>query len=262
MARAALRSGRRVLASAIGVAVAWVQPLEPAFVRAGRAWSRRSRVAGTVYALAQDTLVARLSHRGRPRYREIHIRGIEIWADITDAPARYAYFYSGGRERGVADAVMTALAADDVCICAGAHAPFFAIIAARSVGRGGHVIVFEPRADARTALAFAVDRNDVEGVVEIVPAALASLDDWLAARADLEPRVRCVKIDVPGGEAKIVEGMGRVLASPRMTIVCTTNVGSQADAALSRAGFVRHPLERGAYAYGAFVYVRTQQRSD
>jgi hypothetical protein len=39
-------------------------------------------------------------------------------------------------------------------------------------------------------------------------------------------------------------------------VICETTTGSDADAALEAAGFVRHRIERGGLAYGNFLYVR------
>ncbi|HEY2433651.1 MAG TPA: FkbM family methyltransferase [Vicinamibacterales bacterium] len=85
---------------------------------------------------------------------------------------------------------------------------------------------------------------------------LTTLDDWMASRPGLAQRVRCVKIDVEGAEARVLAGMPRLLAEPRLTIVCETTTGGAADRSLGTAGFHRERLEAGAESYGNFLYVR------
>jgi FkbM family methyltransferase len=87
-----------------------------------------------------------------------------------------------------------------------------------------------------------------------------TLDAWLAANADLVPRVACIKIDVEGAEARVVAGMAHTLASYDGTIICETTIDSEADEALARAGFARRRLERGTSSSGNFLYVRRNRR--
>lgn len=89
----------------------------------------------------------------------------------------------------------------------------------------------------------------------IVP--LTTLDGWMAARVDLSRRVRCIKIDVEGAEARVLAGMPRLLQERSlMTVLCETTVGSPADATLAAAGFERRRIEPGSGPYGNFLYVR------
>jgi FkbM family methyltransferase len=85
---------------------------------------------------------------------------------------------------------------------------------------------------------------------------MTTLDDWMASRPGLARRVRCVKIDVEGAEARVLAGMPRLLGEPRLTIVCETTTGGAADRSLSAAGFQRERIETGAGSYGNFLYVR------
>jgi FkbM family methyltransferase len=57
---------------------------------------------------------------------------------------------------------------------------------------------------------------------------------------------RVVKIDVEAAEARVVQGMPRLLASGQPSyVVCETAIGGEADRALQQAGYDRWALERG-----------------
>jgi FkbM family methyltransferase len=295
--RAPLRAARAAIAGAIASAVDRVPSLEPWFVRAGRSVARRSRLGGGAYWFAQESLIAKLQARN-DCYREVEVRSIPLVVDVTDATGRFPYFYAQPYEKGVTDAIITALRAGDVFLDVGANIGYFSTLAARLVGPSGRVIAFEPHAGARAALLANTERNGVAGLVEIVPIALAeregdmtlyttddftsystldptlspmrsvatfkasaeiqatTLDRWLEGRPELSARVRCIKIDVEGAEARVIAGMQRSLQSTGLTVICETTTGSDADAALEAAGFVRHRIERGGLAYGNFLYVR------
>ena len=86
---------------------------------------------------------------------------------------------------------------------------------------------------------------------------VSTLDVWMAARSEVSRRVRCIKIDVEGAEARVLAGMPRQLQSRTLVaIVCETTIGSPADAALAAAGFQRRRVEPGSGPYGNFLYVR------
>ena len=96
-------------------------------------------------------------------------------------------------------------------------------------------------------------------VATLSPAAVVhvtTLDEWMASHRELLPRVRCVKIDVEGAEARVIAGMTATLQLPHVTIVCETTIGSAADTALARAGFTRRRIEPDAESYGNFLYAR------
>jgi FkbM family methyltransferase len=83
-----------------------------------------------------------------------------------------------------------------------------------------------------------------------------TLDGWLAGRPDVARRVRCIKIDVEGAEARVLAGMRQTLRAPTLTILCETTLGSPADKALAAAGFTWRRIEPGAATYGNFLYLR------
>lgn len=295
--RGPLRGARATLAAAVAAAVGRRPSLEPWLVRTGRSMARRSRFGGGLYWFVQESLITRLQQGGN-RYREVQIRNIPLVVDVTDPTGRYPYFYSKPYEKAVTDAIITALRPGDVFLDVGANIGYFSTLAARLVGKSGRVIAFEPHAGARAALRANAERNDVEGIVEIVPMALAereadftlyatgeftsystlepdlspmrsvaafhpatvihatTMDGWLAGRPDIATRVRCIKIDVEGAEARVVAGMQQSLQPSGVTIICETTIGSDADVALERAGYQRHRIERGTLSYGNFLYVK------
>lgn len=83
-----------------------------------------------------------------------------------------------------------------------------------------------------------------------------TLDGWMKQRPNLSGRVRCVKIDVEGAEARVLAGMAGTLRAEDVTVVCETILGSPADRILTSAGFQMHRLEASAAPYGNFLYVR------
>ena len=86
-----------------------------------------------------------------------------------------------------------------------------------------------------------------------------TLDGWLAERPALASRVRCIKIDVGGGEARVLAGMTETLRPLGLTLICDTTIGRDADDLLGRAGFQRHRIERGTQPFGHFLYVRPRR---
>jgi FkbM family methyltransferase len=293
----ALRAIRGVLAGMMAGIVSAFPSLEPAFVRAGRAAARRSRLLSGLYWFVQERLMARLRQSGE-RFRVVHVLGRRLQLDITEASGRIPYFYGTPYEPGVTDAVVTALKPGDVFIDVGAHFGYFAVLAAAVVGPRGRVIAFEPQAAARDALETTIQRNEAAARVDVVACALAdttgeatmfvdgragerttiepslgrtrrqvtfqpagtvpitTLDAWLAEYPGLAGRVRCVKIDVEGAEARALAGMAGVLRNRSLTIVCETLTGGRADTLLTQAGFERQRIEAGASSFGNFLYVR------
>jgi hypothetical protein len=89
-----------------------------------------------------------------------------------------------------------------------------------------------------------------------------TLDGWLAERPALASRVRCIKIDVGGGEARVLAGMTETLRPLGLTVICDTTIQSDADDLLHRAGFQRHRIERGTQPFGHFLYVRPRRLTE
>jgi FkbM family methyltransferase len=112
-----------------------------------------------------------------------------------------------------------------------------------------HSTIEPERSRMRTAMAFRPGPR--------VPA--VTFDGWLAERPALASRVRCIKIDVGGGEARVLAGMREALQSPGLTIICETTIRSDADELLESAGYQRHRIERGTQPHGHFLYVRPRR---
>lgn len=168
---APLRAARLTLAGLAAALVARYSSLEPTFVKTGRALARNSHAGGSLYWFAQEALMQRLRHSGH-RYREVAVRNLSLFVDVTDRTGRYPFFYGTLYEKAVTDAVMTALKPGDVFVDVGANIGYFSTMAARLVGASGCVIAFEPNAHARDALRAMAVRNDVDRIIEIVPLAV------------------------------------------------------------------------------------------
>jgi len=85
---------------------------------------------------------------------------------------------------------------------------------------------------------------------------MTTLDGWLRSQPGLARRVRCIKIDVEGAEARVLAGMPATLALRPLTVVCETTLGQRADGILMAAGFQSCRIEPGGSSYGNFLYLR------
>jgi FkbM family methyltransferase len=85
---------------------------------------------------------------------------------------------------------------------------------------------------------------------------VTTLDGWMRANPAVGRRVRCVKIDVEGAEARVLAGMAETLRTGRFSILCETTLGSPADRLLTAAGYRWRRIEPGASTYGNFLYLR------
>lgn len=112
-----------------------------------------------------------------------------------------------------------------------------------------HSTIEPERSRMRTAIAFRPGPR----------VSAVTLDRWLAERPALASRVRCIKIDVGGGEARVLAGMRETLRSHGLTIICETTIRSEADEFLDSAGYQRHRIERGTQPHGNFLYVRPRR---
>jgi FkbM family methyltransferase len=87
--------------------------------------------------------------------------------------ARLLHFYGEPYEPGLSRALRDRLAPGDVFLDIGANIGYFSVLAGRIVGPAGRVVSFEPHPEARSVLQQAVAANDLAGIIEIVPAAVA-----------------------------------------------------------------------------------------
>lgn len=170
-----LRAARATVVEMAAAVVERYPSAGSAFVRAGRELTKRSRLGGGLYWLAQEALMARLRRSGR-RYRQVAVRTLTLQVDITDATGRYPFFYGTPYEQEVTDVVITSLRQGDVFLDVGANIGYFSTIAAKLVGESGQVIAFEPNEQARGELAALAAANRVASIIEIVPFAVAETE--------------------------------------------------------------------------------------
>ncbi len=164
-----------------------------------------------------------------------------------------AVWASGRTELPVQHALERLVEPGSVFFDIGANVGFFTLLGARLVGSSGAVVAFEPHPENAERLRRNVELNSFEHVDIVVQAvsdvsgdrlldarhsATAALlpseqadsaagfvrvettwlDDFLAARPDLEPDV--VKIDAEGHEVEIVRGMLDTLCRRSLVLVC------------------------------------------
>ena len=172
---AVLRALRAAQGRAVGALVAACPVLEGSFIAAGRAVTRRSRLAGTLYWSAETELIRRLIASER-RFRRLQVAGVEVMADVTDGSARLDYFHGEPYEAGLVNALPRLLTPGSVFVDVGANVGFLSILAARLVGPEGRVIAFEPHPGAVERLRLGVAANGVGGTVEVTAAACGAQD--------------------------------------------------------------------------------------
>ncbi len=194
-------------------------------------------------------------------------RGERVWAQVADGPGRGLWLkldpyrevgYLRGRpEPGVLEVLQEHLQEGDCFFDVGAHIGFYALIAARLVGRQGRVVTFEPDAANLSLLQDNARRNDLAQIV-VSPAAVwrrsgrlvfrtpdvgdphtstrrgTVTDDASCASANPTRVVAAVslddycrssvaptliKVDVEGVEAEVIEGAEVLLRTARPTLI-------------------------------------------
>jgi FkbM family methyltransferase len=167
-----LRVMRSIVARAIANVVARFPSVEPGFITVGRWLAGRLPILGTVYWFAQDDLIHELRRSGR-RFRVHEVEGVEVAVDVTDGSARLLHFYGEPYEPCLSRALRERLVPADVFLDIGANIGYFSALAGRTVGPAGRVFAFEPHPGARAVLQQTVAANHLNGIVEVVPAAVA-----------------------------------------------------------------------------------------
>ena len=175
MLRNWLRTLRGALSRVLGAAVAAFPSLEPLFIASGRRAGARSHLISTLYWFAQEDLLRRLRGSSH-RFRVLRVAGVDLAVDVTDATGRLHYFHDEPYEPGLSRAIAARLKPGDVFLDVGANAGYFSLLAGRLVAPGGRVVAFEPHSATAAAMAEAVARNALAGVIEIVPAAVSDRD--------------------------------------------------------------------------------------
>jgi FkbM family methyltransferase len=169
-----------------------------------------------------------------------------------------ARYWRGEHDLEVERALWTAAYPGAVIYDIGAHLGYFALGAARLVGKGGRVVAFDGDPDNVVRLREHMLKNDLAGRLELVHAAVWSkrASDGISFRRGSEPRARggveadgccpvlgngelikvpvitldgfiaggapfpnIVKIDVEGGEAEVLAGAARLFADQRPLVI-------------------------------------------
>jgi FkbM family methyltransferase len=161
----------------------------------------------------------------------------------SDLIERYLFVF-GSWEPSLAAFLRSHLRPGDVFVDVGANVGYFSLLAARAVGSSGQVVAFEPLPTTVAKLRANVDANglenvtvlpvvasDVAGEVEMFSGPSTNLGKSgtapvangraagvvrkvVAAEAiatELWPRIRAIKVDVEGDEARVVRGLRPLL---------------------------------------------------
>ena len=295
--KAWLRTARAAQARAIGAAVAAIPAVEPAFIAGGRRLARRSRTLGTIYWFAQDDLMRRLRRSGRRfrplRVADVEMH-VDV-TDATgrmhyfyDEPYEPELSRAIGERLQPGDVFLdvganvgyfSVLAARRVgntgrVIAFEPHPEALAVLrqAVSVNGVAGTVEVVEAaagRETGRVRLFLSVDSvlsttdpsrspaREHFGFPRSIDVRQVAIDEWLAARSDLVPRIRAIKIDVEGTELQVLEGMRWTMdRCPRAAILCETTEGSEADAFLRARGYRVSLLDARRERFGNYCYER------
>lgn len=293
-----LRAIRAAQARGLGSVVAAFPALEPAFIGTGRWIARRSRLFGTLYWFAQDDLQRRLRASGRRfRPLRVAGLEMQVDVTDATGGMHYFYdepyepemalairrllrpgdvFLDVGANIGFFSVLAGFIVGQTGRVAAfephpDALATLRAAIAVN--GLGGIVEVVEAAVgNAAGAVRFFLSDDPVLSTLDparspardhftfdrSIEVRQLTLDDWLAERQELAPRIRAIKIDVEGAEADVVAGMRRTLAAcPQAAILCETDAGSVADRLLRADGYAAAMLDVRGGRFGNYLYERT-----
>jgi FkbM family methyltransferase len=182
----------------------------------------------------------------------------------------------GASEPTVQRAVETHLKRGDVFYDVGANVGFLSLLAAKSVGPGGHVYCFEPQPSVLPLLTRNLEQNGYSNY-DVIEAAVSdrpgraklelnvrgrsgearltsaraghdtaslhtghAVDVRVVTLDELDlPAARLVKIDVEGAESQVLRGMARVMREHQPTLIIEIHdeQGSSVEAILSEAGY-------------------------
>jgi FkbM family methyltransferase len=181
---------------------------------------------------------------------------LRICLDLREGIDRAIYLY-GSYEPDSVSAFLSLIDPGDVVLDIGSHIGQYALLAAQ---RAGVVLAFEPNPETRDRLRANVDLNGLSARIQVLPFALSNhtgeaelwrsddpynvggasllgqasvtaaetvecrlLDEFLASRTDLQPRVKVMKVDVEGFELAVFEGAALLLSEVRPAIMFEVN---------------------------------------
>lgn len=210
----------------------------PALLR----WGCRLDTAGFVDALRRGHYTA-LRKAGEPAWRDYRFRGFRVVHDIRHK-CQWNAFVLGVHQPGVTH-WLRELATPGACVLdIGANVGVLTLELADAVGDDGQVHAFEPNPEVQSLLRRAIDENELGSRVQVHPFALGvsdatmtlaippvnngaaslrqplegepsinaevrSFEQWWQAEG--RPRVDCVKLDVEGFEATLIEALAPML---------------------------------------------------
>jgi len=153
-------------------------------------WSEAVAAARRSYWFAQESLLARLRRQG-DRFRPVQVLGHRLQVDITDRTGRMHYFYGA---RAILEASVNR---NGVSACV-------EIVALALADTSGSATLFEEEANtAHSTIEPLLSPMRLYVTLRSATVVhMTTLDEWMASHPELLRRVRCVKTDVEGAEAR------------------------------------------------------------
>lgn len=180
----------------------------------------------------------------------------------------------------------------DVVVDGGSNVGFFALFAARLIGRTGRVFAFEPDPGSFLLLTRNIESNGLTGTVQLEEKALTDANGTLdflvsvqepmlsslVARPDIDSRMirvqgvrlddyfgmngigkaDVIKLDLEGAEPQALDGMSSTLASARL-VIFEVNEPQLAAIRIDPVTLISGTAKRGAFETILFIDERTDQ---
>lgn len=228
---------------------------------------RMRRLVLDLLARPNDTVRTRMSY------------GFDLHLPVGDTSLMEAILNGILFETGVATALRSVLREGDIFVDGGSHIGLFAILAAATVGKTGHVVAFEPHPLNAILLRFNVDHSGLWSRIIVVEAALGpvtgtgnyswssssttlgrlalqstiegnitqvktiALDDYLLERKEW---ANVIKLDLEGGEVNALKGMALAMEQARCVIM-EVNEPRLREQGLDPGTLVNAALELGRF---------------
>ena len=164
-------------------------------------------------ALGHDTALVRGLRPAYASLLSLLAAGRGIPWEINGAPFRIdpGQRHRMGRcyDASVADFLRARVRPGQLCVDVGANVGVYVLQLARWCSPGGRVVAFEPNPDARTVLARHLRMNDLEGLVEVIPAAAGAAAGEMPLFAAGEDGMARL-----GSPSSALEGRTRVVTVP------------------------------------------------